>query len=72
MLTPRVVGVDLIRLGDEIVSCVALCGHDDNYVIALGIGLGDNAGDPGDRGRILDGCSSEFLNYECHCFLLSI
>ena len=60
------VGVDLLRLGDEIIGGVPLGGEDHDHVIPRQIGLGDDAGHVADALGILHAAAAEFLYDQTH------
>ena len=60
------VGVDLLRLGNEIVCSVALGGEDHNHVVPRQIGLCDDAGYVADALGISHAGAAEFLYDQAH------
>ena len=64
------VGIDLLRLGDQIVGGVALGGENHDHIVALQVGLGDDAGNVADMFGILDGAAAEFLYDQTHSIIL--
>ena len=60
------VGVDLLRLGNEIVCSVSLGGEDHNHVVPRQIGLCDDAGYVADALGISHAGAAEFLYDQPH------
>ena len=60
------VGVDLLRLGNEIVCSVSLGGEDHNHVVPRQIGLCDDAGYVADALGISHAGAAEFLYDQAH------
>ena len=60
------VGIDLLRLGDEIIGGVTLSGQDHDHVVARQIGLRDDAGDVADALGVLHRGTAEFLYDQTH------
>ena len=60
------VGVDLLRLGDQVIGGVTLGGQDHDHVVALQIGLRDDTGDISDALGVLYGAAAEFLYDQTH------
>ena len=63
--------VDLFGFGDEVVRGVALGGDDDDDVVAVAVGVRNDARDVHDALCVSDGRTAEFLYDECHCGFVS-
>ena len=59
-------GVDLFRLGNQVIGGVPLGGQDHHHVVSFAICLRDDPGHIPDAGRVGDGAAAEFLYDQCH------
>ena len=60
------VGIDLLRLGDQVVGGISLGREDHDHVVALQIGLRDDARHISQPLGIPDGAAAEFLHNQTH------
>ena len=63
--------IDLLRLGNQVICCVALSRQDNNHIIALQIGFCNNTGNIADALGVLDTAAAEFLYDQTHGCSLS-
>ena len=63
------VGVDLRRLGDEIVGGVPLGGEHRHHLMAPAVGLGDDAGHVADAVGVRNRAPAEFLYNQSHWYM---
>ena len=59
-------GVDLRRLGDQIIGGIPLGGEHHHHTVPLAIGLCDDPGHVAHAVRVGDRAAAEFLYNECH------
>ncbi len=60
------VGIDLRRLGDQIIGGIPLGGEDHHHAVPFAVGLRDDPGHVAHAVRVGDGAAAEFLYDECH------